>query len=148
MRILHISSDYPYTSVYEQLLLHFSCETGQSHLMYVPLPNSRETPHTHARISLNSELLHSNDYRNLERLLYWPKLTSISRRIEEQVSVRSISAVHAHYLFSAGGVAFRMKQHHGIPYVVAVRNTDISVFFRYALHLRHFGIRMLQDADL
>lgn len=147
MKILHISSDYPYTSVYEQLLLHFSCETGQSHLMYAPLPASRETPLTHARISPNSELLYSNDYGNLERLLYWPKLTSISRSIEEQVCVRNVSAVHAHYLFSAGGVALRMKQYHGIPYIVAVRSTDINVFFRYALHLRHFGIRILQNAD-
>ncbi len=147
MKILHVSSDYPFTSVYEQLLLHFRPNIGQSHLMYVPLPQHTQCCHGLVRLSLNADVLYSKDYTDFERLLYRRKLGRIRRSIERQVPIPDISVIHAHYLFSAGGVAWQMKQSYGIPYIAAVRNTDLNFFFRFAVHLRHFGIQILEDAN-
>ena len=38
------------------------------------------------------------------------------------------SLIHAHSLFSNGYIAMRIKQDYGIPYIVAVRNTDVNTF--------------------
>lgn len=147
VKILHVSSDYPFTSVYEQLLLHFRPDIGQSHLMYVPLPKHTQCRHGLVRHSLNAEVLYSDDYTNFERLLYRRKLGRIRRSIERQVPIQDISVIHAHYLFSAGGIAWQMKQLYGIPYIAAVRNTDLNFFFKFAIHLRDFGVQILKDAS-
>lgn len=147
MKVLHISSDYPFTSVYEQLLLHFNSDVGQSHLMYVPLPKHMQSYHGIAKPSQNTEVLYSNDYTNFERFLYRRKLGHIQKSIERQVTISDISAIHAHYLFAAGGVAWQMKQLYGIPYIAAVRNSDLNYFFKYAVHLRRFGIQIMKDAN-
>lgn len=40
-----------------------------------------------------------------------------------------------------------IKRKYGIPYIVAVRNTDINTFFKHMVHLRYLGIRILKNAD-
>ena len=40
----------------------------------------------------------------------------------------------------------KLYKKYGIPYIVAVRNTDVNVFFKYFLHLRRRGIKILGDA--
>ncbi len=44
--------------------------------------------------------------------------------------------MHAHFLFSDGAVALRLKRDFGIPFVTAVRNTDLNVFMKYRPDLR------------
>lgn len=147
MQILHISSDYPYTSVYRQLLMHFEPKGDISHVMYVPLPENQQVAQAHCRISSAAEVVYSNDFANIERVFYWPKVASIRKGIERRVCLSDVCVIHAHYLFSAGGVAYQIKTIYGIPYIVAVRSTDIDVFFRYGVHLRAYGLRILQNAD-
>ena len=53
---------------------------------------------------------------------------------------------HAHTLFSAGYMAYRLKKEKGIPYVVAVRNTDTDTFFRLTPWFRPLGHRILHEA--
>jgi glycosyltransferase involved in cell wall biosynthesis len=38
---------------------------------------------------------------------------------------------HAHFLYSDGAVALRLKQEYGLPYIATVRNTDLNFFMRY-----------------
>ena len=41
------------------------------------------------------------------------------------------------------------KLHHafGVPYIVAIRNTDINVFFRYMLNLKKVGLQIMMEAE-
>ncbi|MGX7150967.1 glycosyltransferase family 4 protein [Enterococcus ureasiticus] len=55
--------------------------------------------------------------------------------------------IHAHTLFSNGYLAYRAYQEKKIPYVVAVRGTDINIFFKYMLHLRKVGLTILLHAS-
>ena len=36
---------------------------------------------------------------------------------------------------------------YGIPYIVAIRNTDINVFFKYFFFLRKYGLKIMENAD-
>jgi glycosyltransferase involved in cell wall biosynthesis len=54
--------------------------------------------------------------------------------------------VHATTLFSDGGLALKIKEKYNIPYVVAVRATDIEVFLKYRKDLLFTAIKILKEA--
>ncbi len=147
MRILHICSDYPFTSVYQQLLMHFKPQTGQTHMMYVPLSRTQDFSSKYSYCSSTVQLFYSRDYGSLDRLLYHPKRLRTQQSIERQIPLGDISVVHAHYLFSAGGVAHSIGKLYGLPYLVAVRSSDINFFMKYAFPLRRFGVEIMRDAN-
>lgn len=146
LRILHISSDYPFTPLYKQLLMHFATDSGQQHTMYVPVAAGATIPRKYDYTGTNVGLIYSPDFQGLDRLFYQRKRQRITAAIERQVPMIDVSLVHAHYLFSAGGVAYALKRKFGTQYLVAIRSTDLNVFFKYALHLRRFGLQILQEA--
>ncbi len=55
--------------------------------------------------------------------------------------------IHAHSLFSNGIIAYYAYRKYNIPYVVAVRNTDINIFFKYFIFLRSTGRKILKNAS-
>jgi glycosyltransferase involved in cell wall biosynthesis len=55
--------------------------------------------------------------------------------------------VHAHFLYSDGAVALRLNESRGVPYVVAVRNTDLYAFMRYRPDLNGIRDRVLSHAS-
>lgn len=55
--------------------------------------------------------------------------------------------LHAHTLFSNGYIAYKYKKKTGVPYIVAVRDTDLNVFFKYRFYLRKLGIDILKNSE-
>lgn len=146
MNILHICSDYPGTPVYYELLKQLSSQVQQYHTMYVPLAVKRPFTHQYDYEAANIEVIYSEDYREIDRLFYHRKRKKILAAIENRIALEHIDLIHSHYLFSAGGVAYALKKAYNIDYVAAIRNTDINYFFRYAVHLRGFGLRIMCHA--
>lgn len=147
MHILHISSDYPYQSLYRQLLVHLAEVGSITQTMYVPLPRD-QTPDAPTDVQITSvRVIYSHDYAGAERLLYHRRMSKIRAAIVRQVDLDAVQLVHAHYLFTTGGVALALQQAAGVRYVVTVRNTDLNVYFPYAVHLRRHGLRILEGAS-
>lgn len=168
MNILHICSDYPGTPVYYELLKQLSRRARQSHTMYVPLDNklikdfSAGGAQKHrTSLPLSSEgfisptydyrpegieVIYSKDFRRIDRFLYHRKCKKVLTGIQKRIDLNKIDLVHTHYLFSGGGVAYRLKKQYNIEYISVVRNADLNYFFRYAVHLRNFGIRIMSEA--
>jgi len=144
VNVLHISSDYPYTSVFRELLEHLSAR--DFHTMYVPMPAGVQVPAVE-NTSSHFRVIYSSDYSRAERLLFFRKTLKVVNAIERQVKIGDVHVIHAHHLFSGGGVAHLIAKKTGIKYITAVRNTDINWFFRYAVHLRAFGARILEGAS-
>lgn len=144
MNILHICSDYPYTQIYYQLLNNFSKK--HNHIMYVPLNKSDTYDGKYDNIGENA-LIYSRDFTKKDRWFYKKKINKILKSIYKQTFINRCDFVHAHYLFSAGGVAYRLKKERNIDYIVAVRNTDLNFFFKYGLHLRTYAIKILEAAN-
>lgn len=144
MNVLHICSDYPYTPIYNQLLNSFS--NKHNHLMYVPLANGNAFDNKYDMVG-NNQLVYSYDFNKIDRWFYKNKTKKIFSSINRKSLIDTCDFVHAHYLFSAGGVAYELKIKQGIDYLVAVRNTDINLFFKYGIHLRPFAIKILKEAS-
>ena len=86
------------------------------------------------------------NYSQLHRPFFYLKQKKILNDFFKLYLNMKFDVLHAHTLFSNGYIAFKVKQELGIPYIVAVRDTDVNVFLKYRFNLRKLGIRILKEA--
>lgn len=149
MKVLHISSDYCKQSIYRDLMLQVMENASNviSKLdVFVPVRSKGEL----SKYSIDDERIGLTRVFLLnkwDRFLYFKKLNKVNRKMESLYQMEDYNLIHAHFLFSDGGVALKIKKKYGIPYVVAIRSTDINLFFRVAIHLRSYGKEILKEAE-
>ena len=115
MHVLHISGDYPNSPLYRQMLIGIEGTGVVEQTMYVPRQKT-ETQGTCADSApQNVAVVQSKDFTVLDRALYWPKRRKICRALSTKVSLPQIDGVHAHSLFSAGGVAQLLHEEGEFP---------------------------------
>lgn len=85
-------------------------------------------------------------FKKLDRMFYNIKQKKIKERVKQDFNIKEFWNLHAYTVFTDGNVARNLSKEFGIPYVVAVRNTDVNVFFKYMIHLRKTGVNVLKDA--
>lgn len=135
--ILHICADYPYNKLYDLLITSLS--NANKNKVYVPSPQ-KDLESCYPVYYLG------RDFGKLDRLIFFRKQNIVVNDIEKRGLCSESNIIHAHTLFTSGYVAWRLSKKYEIPYVVAVRNADVNVFFHYMIHLRPMGIKILRDA--
>jgi len=85
-------------------------------------------------------------FNDFDRFLYYRKISKLSADIKTKIDFDLINIVHAHTLFSMGGIALKLKKENNIDYIVAVRSTDVNLFFKYLFYLRGIGIKILKES--
>lgn len=138
LRVLQLANGYLQSDLYARMFEKMN-HVGIVSEVYVPLANGSELP-----VGVPENIHISRNYSQLDRILFFKKQTHLIHDLLPYV--RQVDVIHAHTLFSAGYAAWKLHEQYGVPYIVAVRNTDVNVFFKYMLHLRHTGIRIMQDA--
>lgn len=139
MRVLHICSYYLGSKLYENLFLNL--ENLVKNYVYVPV-NQNEKKET-----LNRNVLISKVFTTLDRFFFFRKNKKILLDIEDKVKINEFDLLHAHTLFTNGYVAYKLKEKYDKNYIVAVRNTDINVFFKYFFFLRKLGVKILENSE-
>ena len=139
MRVLHISNDYYNSGVYGTLheghLRH-----GLDSVFFVPMTqNSPEGNRQH--------VIEAHCFKPADRFLYMNKQRKIYQYFREAVCRHKPDLNHGYFLFSGGIHCLWAKREFGIPYVITVQNTDINSIFRYFVHLRPLGRKILQEAE-
>lgn len=145
--ILHITNDYSGSSVYKNLVKGVD-ELGVSQIIYNPIKEkSREGNNKISFQQKKSEIIYSHILnKGSDRIFYRKKIKKIVRDIETKIDLSKIDLIHAHTWYSDGGVAYLLHKKYRIPYIVAVRNTDLNVFYKYLPHERKFGRKILDGA--
>jgi glycosyltransferase involved in cell wall biosynthesis len=146
--LLHISNNFADQKIYVNLVKKLSGK-GYNQIVYTALKEKKlldgnrdeslKRVEYHYSFILSKNIFHRVNYNRNIRL----KLNDI----ENKVALDTVSLIHAHFLFSDGGVAYLLKKKYGIKYVISVRSSDIVYFFKYMLHLRSFGNKILADAE-
>ncbi|MCP3029527.1 glycosyltransferase [Halobacillus sp. A5] len=142
MKVLHINSYYSVSGFYENLY-NEQIKSGLNLDVFVPISSSQ----SRSSINLGQYTKVSVNHGKYDRILFHLKHYKIYKDILKKFEVQDYSVIHAHSLFSNGYVAMKLKREYGIPYVVAVRNTDVNTFFKYMLNLRKLGIKILRESD-
>lgn len=138
MNILHIAPDFPNSKLYPQLISTLE-ELGCKNSVYVQSVGCDDT-HSYPVYFLG------RNFGLVDRLFYFRKQHVILKDIERRQLIKDVDIVHAHHLFSAGYNAYRLYKKYHIPYIVAVRNTDVNDFFRHMVHLRPLGVKIMSEA--
>lgn len=145
-QIIHICSDYSRQRLYPKLARKLFDGLGLAQVWFVPVRTQSEIgfgKDPENRFHVVQVLI----LRRIHRWFYHRKLAVVLNAFKANVPLDNASLVHAHFLFSDGGVAYNLKKETGLRYVVSVRNTDINVFFKYAFHLHGFIRRVLREAE-
>lgn len=140
MKILHINSNYDRTTLHQAMMneLDKLCDNS----VFVP---------THdvacGVVDVGRNVCVCPCFRKQDRFLFSYKQRKILRAVQAHCRVEAYDLLHAYTLFTDGNVAYQLHKKYDIPYVVAVRNTDINTFFKYRPHLRGRGIDILRHAS-
>lgn len=84
---------------------------------------------------------------NTDRIMYHRKINKYYADLKHKTKIEKYEIVHAHSLFSDGGVAYKIYEKYQIPYIVSVRITDIDIFLKYFIHLKSYMETILTNAS-
>ena len=141
MKILHINSYYSGSMFYKNLF-DKQIESGLDIDVFVPVSSSYKKN----GIDFGSYTMISANHNKYDRLIFHLKHKKIYKDVVQKYDINQYSVIHAHSLFSNGYIAMKLKQQYGVPYIVAVRNTDVNIFFKRLIHLRGIGVQILKEA--
>lgn len=140
MKVLHINCNYLGTTLH-QLMIERLNSLGIENTVFVPTFKG-----TKKVIIPNENVIVSNCFNKWDRVIFQYKQKKILKAIDGATNVRSFDILHAYTLFTDGNVAYKLSKKYCIPYVVAVRNTDVFDFFAKMVHLRHRGVKIMRNA--
>lgn len=141
MKVLHQNINYS-TRKLHQILVSTLSDLGVNNIVFAPTYDTSKT----IIESKDNEIISSCFNKN-DRYIFDLKQKKIYNALKNNVDLSSIDIVHAHTLFTDGNIALRIKKDYGIPYVVAVRNQDVNMFFKKMLFLRKRGLKILLNSD-
>lgn len=141
MKILHINCNYIGTTLH-QLMVEKLDKMGLDNSVFVPTYDKNV-----AVIKPNSNVCVSECFKKWDRLIFDYKQRKIQKSIESHYDIGLFECIHAYTLFTDGNCARNLSKKYNIPYVVAVRNTDVNDFFRLMPHLRRRGVKIMRDAS-
>lgn len=80
-----------------------------------------------------------------DRIFYHKKINKYMKKLEKTSNIKKYTLIHAHSLYSDGGVAYLLNKKYGVPYITAVRTTDL-VFMERLPYLKNYGKRIIANA--
>lgn len=140
MKVLHINCNYIGTTLH-QIMVETLDEMGVENEIFVPTYDKNL-----AVIEPNNNVCVSECFRKVDRVIFDYKQEKIMAAIEKRYDISSFDLIHAYTLFTDGNVARKLSEKYNIPFVVAIRNTDVNDFFKKMLHLRKRGVKTMQEA--
>ena len=146
MHILQISCDFCNTKVHLNLYQRFA-DLGVRQTIYCPV-RSEEQIGRNSFSAENTDIIYDFVVKSYHRYVYHIKRLDMFRSLQRKVNLKEIDLVHAATLFSDGGQAYKIFQKYHIPYVVAVRNTDINGFFDLLPNTWPAGRKILCNAEM
>lgn len=143
INVLHLCSYYYGSRLYENLFTNLG-ERDIKQTAYIPIKNNLDI----GKINLvnNCNFIVKETSNNLDRFFFNRKAKKNYLGLISDIKINNFNIVHAHTLFTNGYIAYRLYKEFNIPYIVAVRNTDVNVFFKYFFNLRNLGVEILKNS--
>lgn len=142
MNILHINSYFAAGKFYKNLYDE-QIKDGLDIDVFVPVPSSfKKTGFDYGEYTTICK-----NHGRYDRYIFHLKHNKVYKDIINKYDIKKYLVLHAHSLFSNGYIAMKLNQDFGIPYMVAVRNTDVNLFFKKLFYLKRTGIKILSHAQ-
>lgn len=141
MRILHINTNYTYTALHQLMTNELDQIDGIDSQVFSAVYDRKL-----GVITPKQNVCVCECYRKWDRLFFRYKQHKIIRAAEANLHIADFDLIHAYSLFGDGNCARNLARKYGIPYVVAVRNTDVNTQLRLRPNLRRLGVQIMLDA--
>lgn len=145
MRILHICNDYCGSKVHARLYSEFDL-LGAEQTVYSHFDSRREV----GANGINSDrvrIVYDQILKPWHHYLFHLRVAQVYASMCRQIDASQFDLIHAATLFSDGALALKLHQRYGIPYVVAVRKTDVYRFLKLGPHTWPMGRDILLNAQ-
>ena len=142
MRVLHINSYYR-TGAFYKNLFDRQVSMGDHISVYAPVPKGFDP----AGRDFGPYAALDPNHLRADSLFFHLKQHKILRGALTRYAPGEFDIVHAHTLLTNGGIAYALNRRTGVPYITAVRDSDVNVFLRYMPHLRPLARRILKHAS-
>lgn len=139
LKLLQICSYYMGSGIYKNLFKELEDSEIDENILYYASNESNLS-------DVPENFIISQPYKRYDRLIFSIKHNKVYKDVVTKVN-SDFNLSHAHSLISNGYIAYNLKKAYNIPYIVAVRNTDLFVFFRYLIHIRPLGVKILKNAE-
>lgn len=145
MNILNINSYFLSSSVHENLQNGIEYNGNFKMKTFVPISeNYQIRPECTKKYKDNITI--DPCFKTLDRISFINKNRKIYRKVNQIYDLNKFDLVYAHSLFTNGLIARKINLDYGIPYIVAIRDTDVNIFFKYMPHLRKVGLDIIRNA--
>ncbi len=141
MKVLHINSYYSKSYFYKNLY-DKQVQNGININVFVPVDYSFNC----SSFDYGSYTQLSMNFSNLDRFFFFSKQMKIFKDMIKKHNIIDYDIIHAHSLFTNGYVALKAKRSFNVPYIVAVRNTDLNLFFKIPF-IKKLGLEILKEAN-
>ena len=145
MKILHICNDFCYSKVHAELYFELD-RLGEEQVIYT-YPLSPLKVGTNRFDGARTNFVYSDVHKHYHKFFFHKKIHDIVEDVCQRLDMATIDCIHATTLFSDGGVAYALHRKFGIPYVVAVRNTDVNEYMSLAPHTWSLGRKVIKYAQ-
>lgn len=143
--ILHICNDFTGSKVHKSLYQKLD-DLGISQYIYTSFRNQMLEGKNYFDAQ-NTQFVYAPILKLYHRFFFKKKIQDEYIDIQNKIDITKIDCIHATTLFSDGAVALKLKKKYNIPYIVAVRNSDINAFLKYAPHLWNVHRQVLLEAS-
>lgn len=140
IKVLHINCNYMGTKLHQIMIEHLNPYVTENKV-FCPIYSGSELA-----TNPNDNVVVANCFTFVDRAFFYRKQRKIISSLESQIDVSKYNIIHAYTLFTDGNTAFELSRKYNIPYVVAVRATDLQ-FFQYRPHLKKRGLDILKNAS-
>lgn len=124
MNILHVCNGFTTSKLYEELINRLDIPDVIQTVIAPTFVSYKRPESLNGGINLHVIERNSSFFH---RLCFSQKIRKLTSVIEN-LGASQYDLIHAHTLFSDGLVAYNIYRRYDIPYVVAVRNSDINFF--------------------
>lgn len=145
MRILQIANDFSRTKVHSNMFRNLD-ELGVHQVVFNAV-KGKDFIGRNAFEAENTEFVYANVVKPYHKYIYHVKIRHVYKEMMKRIDADNIDLCHASTLFTDGGLAYKLYKQYGIPYFVAVRNTDVNGFMNKLPHTWSYGRKILLNAD-
>lgn len=142
MRILHINRNYISSKLHRLMVNHLNQYKDIENVVFAPIDSTESDED----VLSNENVFVNNCFNKYDRVIFDWKQRKIMAAVENHFNINQFDCIHAYTLFTDGNCAMNLSEKYGVPYIVAVRNTDVNDFFKKLPFLRKRGIRIMEKA--
>lgn len=143
VNILHICNGFNYKRFYNFLFLKLVNKTNKQIIFSPTRDYLRKIEHEKNE---NISIYDNCSINITDRLFFLKKIYKLKEQLLRK-DIQIVDITHAHSLYSDGYIALKIKRELNIKYIVAVRNTDIYIFFKFLKFYKRIGLKILLNAD-